>query len=98
MVLWPMCPRHRHLQAAAEAASGVIFIAVEDETGKVNVIVWNNVPQKQRPELLGSTLLGVAGQIQREGGVIRLVAARLFDYSALFGKLNHDELGFSSIH
>ena len=68
-------------------ASGVIFVTLEDETGNVNVIVWNNVLQKQRRELLGSTLLGVAGQIQREGEVIHLVAARLFDYSALLGQL-----------
>ena len=68
-------------------ASGVIFVTLEDETGNVNVIVWNNVLQKQRRELLGSTLLGVGGQIQREGEVIHLVAARLFDYSALLGSL-----------
>jgi error-prone DNA polymerase len=68
-------------------ASGVIFVTLEDETGNVNVIVWKNVLEKQRRELLGSTLLGVAGQIQREGEVIHLVAALLFDYSALLGNL-----------
>ena len=66
-------------------ASGVIFVTLEVETGNVNVIVWNNVLQKQRPELLGSTLLGVEGPIQREGDVIHLIAARLVDYSALRG-------------
>ena len=68
-------------------ASGVIFVTLEDETGNINVIIWNNVLEKQRRELLGSTLLGVGGQIQREGEVIHLVAARLFDYSALLGNL-----------
>jgi error-prone DNA polymerase len=46
-------------------ASGVIFVTLEDETGNINVIIWNNVLEKQRRELLGSTLLGVGGQIQR---------------------------------
>jgi len=68
-------------------ASGVIFVTLEDETGNINVIVWNNVLKKERRELLGSRLLGVGGQIQREGEVIHLVAARLFDYSALLGNL-----------
>ena len=68
-------------------ASGVIFVTLEDETGNVNVIVWNNVLEKQRRELLQSRLLGVAGQIQPEGEVIHLVAAHLFDYTALLGSL-----------
>jgi hypothetical protein len=42
-------------------ASGVIFVTLEDETGNVNVIVWNNVLEKQRRELLQSRLLGVGG-------------------------------------
>ena len=68
-------------------ASGVIFVTLEDETGNINVIVWNNVLEKQRRELLGSRLLGVGGQIQREGEVIHLVASRLFDYTDLLGSL-----------
>lgn len=88
-------PHGSHVRAAGivtcrqrpGTASGVIFVTLEDETGNVNVIVWNNVLQKQRRELLASTLLGVGGQIQREGEVIHLVAARLFDYSALLGQL-----------
>jgi error-prone DNA polymerase len=65
----------------------VIFVTLEDETGNINVIVWNNVLEKQRRELLGSRLLGVGGQIQREGEVIHLVASRLFDYTELLGSL-----------
>jgi error-prone DNA polymerase len=44
----------------------VIFVTLEGATGNINVIVWNGVLQKQPRELLGSTLLGVGGQIQRE--------------------------------
>jgi error-prone DNA polymerase len=68
-------------------AKGVVFVTLEDETGYVNVVVWNNVVERQRRELLGSSLLGAQGRIQREGGVVHLVARRLTDYSRLLGSL-----------
>jgi error-prone DNA polymerase len=41
--------------------------------------------------LLGSRLLGVAGQLQRQGegehAVVHLIAKRLFDHSELLGSL-----------
>ena len=68
-------------------ASGVIFVTLEDETGNINVIIWTDVLQKQRRELLGSTLLGAEGLTQREGDVVHLIARRLFDHSPLLGRL-----------
>ena len=66
---------------------GVVFVTLEDETGYLNVVVWNSLVEKQRRELLGSSLLGVEGEIQREGEVVHLVARRLFDHSRLLGRL-----------
>ena len=37
-------------------ASGVTFITIEDETGTVNVVVWNTTGEKYRRAMLGSTL------------------------------------------
>jgi error-prone DNA polymerase len=68
-------------------ASGVIFVTLEDETGNTNVIVWNSVSERQRRELLQSQLLGVIGEVQREGEVLHVVAERLEDHSALLGGL-----------
>ena len=68
-------------------ASGVVFVTLEDETGTINVIVWNALSQRQRRELLGSRLMGVAGKLQKEGDVIHLVAHRLTDHSRLLGRL-----------
>jgi len=68
-------------------AQGVIFVTLEDETGYTNVIVWNDLVERQRRELLGARLLGVEGFMQKEGGVIHLVARRLFDHSRLLGRL-----------
>jgi error-prone DNA polymerase len=68
-------------------AKGVVFVTLEDETGMVNVIVWNSLKEKQRQPLLRSKLLAVYGQWQREGEVRHLVAHHLVDMSNLLGGL-----------
>ncbi|HXZ52974.1 MAG TPA: error-prone DNA polymerase [Burkholderiales bacterium] len=70
-----------------DTASGVIFITLEDETGCANVVVWRELAERQRRELLGARLLGVEGVIEREGEVVHLVARRLFAHDALLGSL-----------
>jgi error-prone DNA polymerase len=70
-----------------DTASGVIFVTLEDETGSMNIVVWNSLVERQRSELLGARLLGVQGFIERDGEVVHLVARRLFDHSALLGPL-----------
>ena len=70
-----------------DTASGVIFVTLEDETGMINVVVWNRVAETQRRALLGSKLLAVHGVIEREGEVVHLVAGRLVDHSHLLGRL-----------
>jgi error-prone DNA polymerase len=64
-------------------AKGTVFITLEDETGAVNVIVWPRVADSQRRAMVGSRLLTVYGQWQREGEVMHLVATRLIDHSEL---------------
>jgi error-prone DNA polymerase len=74
-------------------ASGVIFVTLEDETGHVNLVVWNDLAERQRRELLGSRLLAVTGQVQREGLVVHVLARRLEDFSPMLGRLatsSHD--------
>ncbi|WP_338765595.1 error-prone DNA polymerase [Massilia sp. METH4] len=68
-------------------AKGVLFITIEDETGNVNVIVWPDLVDKFRREVLGASLLGVYGVWQQEGIVRHLVAKRLVDLSPLLGSL-----------
>jgi error-prone DNA polymerase len=69
-------------------ASGVIFVTLEDEAGHVNVIVWNDLAERQRRELIGSRLLAVQGEVQRQGSVVHILARRLEDMSALLGRLD----------
>ena len=68
-------------------ASGVVFVTLEDETGNVNVVVWRDLAERQRRELLGARLLGVHGILERDGDVLHLIAGRLTDHSALLGTL-----------
>jgi len=70
-----------------QTASGVTFLTLEDESGQVNVIVWESVGQQQRRALLESHLLEVHGELQRQEGVTHLIARRLIDRSALLGNL-----------
>jgi error-prone DNA polymerase len=70
-----------------DTASGVIFVTLEDETGCMNIVVWRDLLKRQRRELLGARLMGVAGVVERDGEVVHLVAQRLSDYSALLGPL-----------
>jgi error-prone DNA polymerase len=69
------------------SAGGVIFVTMEDETGYVNLIVWNRVAEEQRAALLESRLLEVQGQLQREGDVQHVIARRLTNLSAMLGDL-----------
>ena len=68
-------------------ASGVTFLTLEDESGQVNVIVWERVGRAQRRALIESRLLEVHGELQQQDGVTHLIARRLIDRSALLGEL-----------
>ena len=70
-----------------QSANGVTFLTLEDESGQVNVIVWEGVGNQQRRPLLESRLLEVQGELQRQEGIIHVIARRLTDRSALLGEL-----------
>jgi error-prone DNA polymerase len=69
------------------SAGNVTFVTMEDETGYVNLIVWNRVAVEQRAALLESRLLEVQGKLQREGDVQHVIASRLTNLSSLLGDL-----------
>jgi len=70
-----------------DTASGVVFVTIEDETGATNVIVWRDLGDRQRRELLGAKLLAVYGNVEREGEVVHVQAGRLVDLSPMLGRL-----------
>jgi error-prone DNA polymerase len=69
------------------SAQDVTFITLEDESGHINLVVWKSLAERQRPVMLGARLLGVYGEVQREGEVVHVVARRLYDHSDLLGDL-----------
>ena len=70
-------------------ASGVIFATLEDETGIANVVIWPKVFEANRRTLLGSRMLAVRGQLQREGLVIHIIAEQLTDMTQHLLELAH---------
>jgi error-prone DNA polymerase len=68
-------------------ASGVVFVTLEDESGCVNVIVWHDLFERYRKELLGARLLGVEGAIESDGRVVHLIARRFIDHTPLLARL-----------
>ncbi len=60
-------------------AAGVTFYTLEDETGFVNVIVRSRVFERDVVVARTAIVLGVDGRVQSEGGVVHLIADRLWD-------------------
>jgi error-prone DNA polymerase len=75
-------------------ASGVVFVTLEDETGTINVVLWSQLVQKQRRELLSSRLLTVYGVWQRQDEVKHVIAKQLVDHSHLLGDLRVESRDF----
>lgn len=75
-------------------AHGTVFLNLEDETGQVNVIVWNQLAEQQRHVLRNAQIMGVFGIWQRQGEVCNLVARRLVDYTPLIEELKTSSRDF----
>ena len=76
-------------------ASGVTFVTLEDETGNTNVVVWRDLAEKERIQLLSSRLLIVHGKLEHQGPVTHLMAEHLENASYLLAGLNVGSRAFS---
>ncbi len=72
-------------------AKGVIFLTLEDETGVCNVVVWAKVYERFRRAVIAGRLLRVTGRLQREAGVVHVVAELIEDISPLLDRLLHPD-------
>ena len=68
-------------------AKGVIFLTLEDETGVTNVVVWAAIYERCRRAVISGRLLRVTGRLQREAGVVHVVAETIEDMSTLLDRL-----------
>ncbi|ABR89075.1 DNA polymerase III alpha subunit [Janthinobacterium sp. Marseille] len=69
-------------------AKGTMFVTLEDETGITNVIIWPDLIDKQRKEILNAQLMTVYGIWQSKDDVRHLVAKRIVDHSHFLGELS----------
>jgi error-prone DNA polymerase len=54
-------------------------MTLEDETGFVNVVIWESVFQRYAVLAKTVSFLGISGTLQVEDGVVHLVAERLWE-------------------
>jgi error-prone DNA polymerase len=59
-------------------AKGVVFMTMEDETGFVNVVLWESVYRKFRVLAKTAAFLGVSGRLQVDSGVVHVIAEALW--------------------
>ena len=64
-------------------ANGTIFLTLEDETGHLNVVVWQRLWERQRSIILNTSLLAVDGVMESDGEVYHLIARQLHDFDHL---------------
>lgn len=76
------------LRQRPATASGTTFITLEDETGNLQIIVWERLGERQRREFLGSRLMGVDGTWEMVDGVGNVIATRLHDLTAMLGAID----------
>jgi error-prone DNA polymerase len=66
-------------------ASGVLFMTLEDETGFVNVVVWSRIFEENALLIKTRNFLGISGKLQKQDGVVHLVAETVWDPQARIG-------------
>jgi error-prone DNA polymerase len=65
---------------APGTASGVTFLTLEDDTGNVNVVVWQATARAQQKVFLKAKLLQVNGIVEHsKEGVVHVIAGKLID-------------------
>jgi error-prone DNA polymerase len=75
------------LRQRPETAGGICFMTIEDETGVANLVIFPNLFEEYRKEILQSKLIMVEGQLQIQGEVIHVIVKRCYDFSKLLRKL-----------
>jgi error-prone DNA polymerase len=72
------------------AATGIVFITLEDESGVGNLVVWSSLFDRFRSTVMTADLLGCTGKVQREGGIIHVVAEDLLNLNDMLTGVSTD--------
>jgi error-prone DNA polymerase len=73
-------------------AKGVCFITIEDETGTANLVVFENIIEQYRREILHSKLMMAEGKLQVEGEVIHVIVEKCYDLTRMLRRLSVGDL------
>jgi DNA polymerase III alpha subunit len=73
------------------SAKGVMFITLKDESANANLIIWANVFERNRRNIIGSSMLGCVGKVRHAGGVSHLIVEQTRDMSADLGRVSRIE-------
>ncbi|GBF57455.1 error-prone DNA polymerase [Candidatus Phycosocius bacilliformis] len=73
-------------------AKGVLFVTLEDEFGSANVIVWPKIFERFRRETLAAKFMAVRGRLQRDSGVIHVIADRVSNLNPRLAELSEGGL------
>jgi error-prone DNA polymerase len=72
-------------------AKGICFMTIEDETGWANLVIFQNLFDQYRKEIMQSTLIMVEGKLQIEGEVVHVIVESCHNFSKLLRKLTPSE-------
>ena len=75
-------------------ASGVMFFTLEDETGFINAVIWPSIFEKQRRMLAKTKFLEISGKVQKQDGVLHLIAQQCTDLSSWLGEMKLQSRNF----
>ncbi len=59
-------------------AGGVVFMTLEDETGFVNLVIWESVFKQFSLIAKTTSFLGVTGKLQAQEGIVHVIAEKLW--------------------
>jgi error-prone DNA polymerase len=71
-------------------AKGVTFLLLEDEYGLINVVVYRNLYEAQRPIVRGEPFVMIDGVVQREDRNLNLIASRFTRLESLIQRASSD--------
>ena len=75
------------LRQRPSTAKGITFFTLEDETGHVNLVVRQEIWERDRQAARHAVILSAQGHLERREGVIHVVVRALQDFSHLLEEL-----------
>jgi len=75
-------------------ATGVLFLTLEDETGNINIVIWEALQKRFRQALLKSQILLIKGKMERKNSVVHIIAGYIEDQSHAIEALNNPSRDF----